>query len=490
MGSEDAARNDGSIAMQHEAVIRDFHNGNLELDCSSMVLENTASGRPRVLRGQGYIRQDTDSGLIFRIYCDETARTRDFPSGRPENRAGRVLPREEYYRLTATDRNERLWKSDYVSPDVHYSQANRVMVSGQLGDGLVWTDDNAFGGGSIVDAALRITFWEQFEFPENKSTEVYEKIDGDARLTSFHWNAALFSSGAIEFLLKNAERVLSLTAKARSGSFPPHVEKRIVEAMQFAFAKPMRPATCFTREGKSETLRLYSPVGRPTDTKCLPPLLFRHAEYLRDNGADTYRVFDSYLRYVSSWTESSWHPLSGKVWDVIESSELDIDLQALGLAVAVEGVLNEAYSDLNPVPEHDADEIRAAVRLIKDSDLSRKSKDWICNRISSPLAPSALRKLRHLSQAGVVQPQHVEAWKELRNKWAHSDPRKDWLDEDELNLNTLQDVLDLISPVTVLFHHLVFNAIGYSGKYTDYSCRGFPTRHYPASAPEEGEQTQ
>ncbi|BAZ68716.1 hypothetical protein NIES4106_34820 [Fischerella sp. NIES-4106] len=78
-------------------------------------------------------------------------------------------------------------------------------------------------------------------------------------------------------------------------------------------------------------------------------------------------------------------------------------------------------------------------------------------------------RLRNLIDKGLLDKKLVDAWNKVRNKTAHGyvlEPEK-FVENQKLS-----------NQVTVLFNHLVFLAIGYLGKYTDYSEDGWIKKDY------------
>ena len=73
-------------------------------------------------------------------------------------------------------------------------------------------------------------------------------------------------------------------------------------------------------------------------------------------------------------------------------------------------------------------------------------------------------------KTGSIRAKHVRAWQQLRHRAAHG--------ARPLAQRT-QRLLDLGEAVNVLWHTLVFCAIGYRGHFTDYSTHGWPEREYP-----------
>jgi hypothetical protein len=83
-----------------------------------------------------------------------------------------------------------------------------------------------------------------------------------------------------------------------------------------------------------------------------------------------------------------------------------------------------------------------------------------------------MKEMRVVDTLGVLQqegqiPKHlIASWKRLRNGFAHAR---------SIDNNKIQETLDLLYAVSVLFYHLVFIVCEYEGKFTDHSQESFPT---------------
>ena len=94
----------------------------------------------------------------------------------------------------------------------------------------------------------------------------------------------------------------------------------------------------------------------------------------------------------------------------------------------------------------------------------------VAERFELYLGPLELANGYHeLADAGLVSRGLVETWKRLRDSAAHAEV---------IELDKLQEEIDSIMAVATLFNQLVFILIGYQGKYTDYSERGFPVADF------------
>ena len=90
-------------------------------------------------------------------------------------------------------------------------------------------------------------------------------------------------------------------------------------------------------------------------------------------------------------------------------------------------------------------------------------------------------QLYFLQKKGLIKEQLIKAWEDLRHPAAHAS---------QVNPKKLQGYIDRYHAVTVLFHQLIFLAIGYTGCYTDYDSPGFPFEYFPFGPGKEEEQQQ
>ena len=77
-------------------------------------------------KGSGFVRQEEDGSLAFKLYSNEAVAPRDFfePSTLS---AGELIPDKEFFSLTATDVTYRTW------------QAERILIDQNVGAGTVFS---------------------------------------------------------------------------------------------------------------------------------------------------------------------------------------------------------------------------------------------------------------------------------------------------------------------------------------------------------------
>ena len=197
-----------------------------------------------------------------------------------------------------------------------------------------------------------------------------------------------------------------------------------------------------------------------------PPVQFDDA-----HGTDYIsNMFARYLGFVLQDTQQGQHPLSTQVRGVLGSAQAPLEEQALVLAVAVESLLGTFYEDavsVSPATAAAVDNLLGFLKTWKDDPTVQKRALGAIELIKTVRAGD---QLKALVEGGVVRQSGCSEWKSLRHSVAHGD----WHMVDDL-----QDMIDRIGHVRVLFYQLVFHLIGYSGKQTDYGTRDWPLVDYP-----------
>ena len=206
----------------------------------------------------------------------------------------------------------------------------------------------------------------------------------------------------------------------------------------------------------------------------LPPVSLNSVEAYRPLQC-VWQLFDRYLQFVLPHPTQDWHPCSIFIHKAREASANSPDAYALGLTVAVEGLVNELYSHLgNP-----SQDFKSAVSKLKEFvatwagipgwEGNDSLRDRLPNLISQLTSVRAVDRLYELAKQGIVESRHVDAWRQVRHPMAHAELP---------NGEDYQLFSDRIFSVTVLLYQIVFASIGYDSYYHDYSIHGFPVAKY------------
>ena len=442
-----------------------------DLHCHWMTLRTPKDGA-RTYQGPGMIRFDRERQLQFTMYADS------FDSNHTAERmeVGQLIPDDSIYRLSAIDDLECDWISDKVAEYMVLpnDRKTRALVTGRLTD--VHSTHPMFRNNPSLRLAgtrLSLSVFEDINIPFNAKTlttttlENGERVTGGARM-----NVAKIETDGYKFVFTHGGNVLKI--EVETDQLTPGLDKRVIEALQFVLARPIWWTMLSEERGDTvfSNIRSAPPPPHSGGKSYLPPI---DSIYFHDKTGCVWRLFASYFKFVLGHEANNWHPLSRYVYSTIESRESGFDPYRLALGVAVEGVLNTCFQNAATPNEeylHAVDTVEAHLREWKcpegytdETKIRNRMSGW-CNFLRKPSTSDRLWALKEL---GVVTESEFDSWTSLRNETVHA-RRPGAL--------PTQAEIDQVDAVTNVMHKLVFQAIGYIGKYTDYGSRGFPTRDF------------
>src|ERR1700693_1778675 len=97
----------------HE-LIDALKNNALHLDCSEMELTQEGTTTPEVLKGPGYIRQEPDGKLVFKLFSSQPPSSNNFTDPFRDLILGQLVPATKYYSLRASDQHNREWTTQRI----------------------------------------------------------------------------------------------------------------------------------------------------------------------------------------------------------------------------------------------------------------------------------------------------------------------------------------------------------------------------------------
>lgn len=423
-------------------------------------------------RGPGMIRVGPDRKLQFTIYADSY---KDDSTQR-DGLAGELVPDDAIYRLSAVDSEGGEWiaTSSFdvcVQPNADETKA---VLTGRLAE--VCSSRPIFPKGvsaKLPESSLILRVFGKVDVPLNTRTVTKKQVDGDEFPTGgAKLNVARFEAGSYRFSLTHDDDLLEIQVKGQT--LVPGLDKRVIESLQFVLARPVWwTIQCEERDDTVFT-RIRSAPPHLAEESHLPSI---GSIYIYDRTECVWLLFAKYFEHILGHDEHSWHPLSRYVYSAFEAHAAGFDTYRLALGVAIEGILESEFKDAYAPTQQFLDAVNSVIdhihgwkhpATLEDAENFRKRVEGSVSTLRNPRAGD---RLKALIDKGVVTNGEFSAWKGLRNKAAHGD-RPD-------RLPTQPDI-DQVDTVTTLMHKLVFQAIGYAGKYTDYGTRGFPTRDFPS----------
>ena len=447
-----------------------FRDGDLELDCSEMELVQDVAENPTLYRGPGYIRQDPEGQIRFKIYPTESRIPPPAGGDGVNGVEGTIIPAHQRFTLSATDVKGRKWVAERVLPaSIRRAESGAIITAEGRIHSLVNVERLEY---FFMTSGLKLHYFEEMDFPCNAPTSFYcDTGDGIESSGSSNDHVKLSSAGC-DIIIHRGDGFV--TASVETGAVvPPELETRFTEALQFVLARSLWCRAVEYRVGSDRTIKLISPRQVSAHTRLPEPIKLTTLA----GHQDVWILFDAYFRYILQGNMPGWHPCAVHLYAACEASANSIEAYALGLAVAVEGMTKALFAKsgrressyktvigelcayvgkwLPTCPPELVDELRGRLDGFRSQLLDVRAIDM----------------MYAIAGNGVIQERYIKPWSNLRNKSTHAG---------EPGSRTYQELVDRVLTAAVLMYEMVFHAIGYNGRYTDYSTRGFPARRYPS----------
>ena len=216
-------------------------------------------------------------------------------------------------------------------------------------------------------------------------------------------------------------------------------------------------------------IEISSSVKLPKTSIFTPPYL-RDGSY-GDEEKENAKLFEAYYRFLKLNPDNiltKWHKR------VVSAGSSYYYIYGLMVAIAIESLLRKYYpkeeKDVAIEPRDVQKEISSLGEEIDDNEL-RERIIKICSQLRKPdYIPKKM--LQKLEVEGIISPGSSKSWDRLRNKYSHGNDDN----------NEMKHAYRLISCCLNTYYELIFNIIGYSGYYINYSIKhGSERRHYPLS---------
>jgi hypothetical protein len=462
----------------NQDMIEKFRDGTWGVDCLAMKLGQTSAAGPTRFVGPGYLRQNPDGTVGYKLYPPPPAVGSASLVPTALLQAGQLLGAHHYHQLEALDSTGVTWLVERTLP-----VPQKCSLSGRWYEVVSGTAHELNYRKSFIQgvSSLTLVFFTEVEIPGNASTEVTTVVAGENTQRTSRLDVAKFSTALGDFLVYNRRGMLVVDVSA-AGPFPPHFETRVTEALALVLAKPLVWNVAMLHDGGAETVRVR-PGRDPMAASLPPPVLGGKIDM---SGGDVWRLFGKYLTLVCTHAGDGFHPCSRHLYSVLEASAGAISSRALALGVAVEGIAKDMFPEAGALPPTLKPTVRRLRKYLRawEEFKDGSTKDALYDRVETMLGKlldvGGASRLYALAQKKAVYEQHIRAWKDLRHAAAHGvTPSSD----------DLQVLVNLCNAVTVLMYHLIFRAAGYEGSYRDYSTYDYPKKRYRGRPVTEEEKT-
>lgn len=443
-----------------------FRRGAVDLDCPKMVLKQVRTNGTR-LEGPGYIKQQNDGTLWFKIYVTSRENARPFGLFAGDPPLGPLHPDEAFFELSAIAQDGTTIHADRIRAVPNWNlHEDTLQVQGSL-QSIVALEER-----SEAESYLRLVYFEEYDVPLFLPSET--EIHGVPYAVV---DRAEFEAVGCQFEVQRREGSGQTIIVAKSAKeFPPAFNFRVQEALQYVTAESAFWRVRIERAGRGLEVEFASPRRRSSHTQMDPPLSRSSIDWR----TYTWTLFSAYLAYVASKTVGThWNPVAYHQYNAVESSANSIDAWAIGISVAVEAVASLVSLEK---PEGEAQKLSDFRKLVCEFVAGLPIYADLARRLPGLLGSMGNRRpqdvLHALAKQGKVKKSYIEAFSNLRNRQVH--PKLQ--DLNPPSPLESQQLIDEIHRTEVVLRQLTFHLIGYEGPFTDYGAQNWPSKPYPLAA--------
>lgn len=425
--------------------------GTFELDALEMELRRTTDNS-LVYAGPGFIKQSTGKQLEYTIYDVERAvdaKSTELP------RIGVWMPDERLYDLHVRERCGRnwiAWRTEAHPSSVHGE--NGVVCRGEI-------DEITCSGKSYLkdeQDQLMLYFPGDFRLPHGVSLNVAST--GNPQTVSLAGSNWVVTGPDYTLRFSKTEGGLHVSAHNPNGRFDERFGTRLEEVIWFVLAVRAHWSILQRHDPEGWRVTVRSKIERPASSRIQPPLRPEAADAAKWMGS----MLVAYLNYVTPYTEPRYHPTSVMLQQTLLASATFIEMEALALGIAMEGLVRREYDNLGRPSDDSCKEIEAVIAFLQEWEGPPSLKRRIISSISGWKGTNPVNALRNLVEVGVVSEAQFSAWKKLRNTTAHG-----------MEVKFSEVLVRECDLVYTAILRIIFSIIGYTGAYTDYATEGWPT---------------
>ena len=248
--------------MNIEDSIETFRQGSFEVDCPTMELKQRKE-EGEVCQGSGYIKQDVDGRLTYKLYVGTSLNSGPFRQLKiySKVRPGKLYEDEDYYDLTATTIDGTTWTATQILPSFSSNVEGNTNISfGQLDTIRAELPNHNRNN------YLRLHFFEELKLPLHLMSET------DRNGNKFYTlDRSEFDIGDLKFEVRTREGSGDTVMEvSRDNSLPTSFHLRVQEALQFITGKTVIWRARINVSPDEFVLELTSPFRRSPNTSLLP----------------------------------------------------------------------------------------------------------------------------------------------------------------------------------------------------------------------------
>ena len=433
------------------------------VDCPAELPRVTLQ-RPRDwhrFEGPGCICRGADGALTLKPYAPI-----DLPDvfARVTGAPGTLIDAAELYDVQAVDMHGRSWHATGALP--------KLSTSLPTGTAVVRARLNQWSASETREkegtSALTVTFECDDDVPANQVEHLERRIG--ERVLEQSWRHAAASipmdEGTIELRREGPSLIASIQGMRDERDSSTLVE-RLTGTLEFVLGRRLQPEHVYSVAGRIRSQVIYSTDRERLKSSISPPYCWRS----QGNEASALELIAQYFRYLTTVLPERAAELRRWVSEVIEAGNVALEIRALVLCVAVEGVAKLLLAD-RPTDVAVERELERALDAIRHVELAQDLRNRCLGALDALRRPRPRDLLKDLVYCGAIPNAQLRDWLSLRNQTAHAE---------RVAVVDYGSMVEKSYSVLGLFYRLIFLITDYRGAFSDYAQADWPASRWPPS---------
>jgi hypothetical protein len=253
---------------------------------------------------------------------------------------------------------------------------------------------------------------------------------------------------------------LTMDVYSEQLDFDDGIIKQITDALNFVMGlEHQYYYNVLFGESNSFHIQLNPSRKLPRENIFTPP--YRIVGSIGDEAVENAKLFNCYFNYIRNEPENIFNKLQKRVAD---SSTGYYYKHGLIISTAIESILKSYYPKEDEVFLEsylsDIKTLNNTSMSLRDPIILQRLDSFIRDLMNKTKYISG-KMLKKLENENIIGKGSFDAWKKLRNGFAHGEDYND----------QLLKAAGLVQQNVTIFYELIFNIIGYQGKYTKYSLK-------------------
>lgn len=434
--------------------IQDILQGQFLIDCPKIkMLSCNPDLKNACHAGSGYIKLSNSNNIELRIYSSET-----FPLQEMFEhfnfRAGELIPEKSFSEIHAVDLSGTAWTTDKFIPE-KIPGAEGSVVTGKVRQARYVKNSDI----KSELNTLKITYSKKIDFPANCSISTAKSVAEEKRNLSINFCIAKFTSNLIDFEIEKNNDFTTIIAKSNI-VFSNTITDTILNLFMVVTGSTKNWSIIEIRQNNEDEVRIQAIEDSGSKTADIPN---------SNTDLNAWNLFDKLLSYEIN-KETSSDSIPSLIRSIYLSQESSLEVQSLVLSASIETLLTKHFNNACIANDNIDSNIIAACEIFeKSKDLDDRFKKRLNGAILAMKNPRPKDYLSSLVNCALIDPILVKIYSKHRNKSVHGSSVK-WGD--------FQEYINCNAAMLVLFYHLVFLRVEYTGTYIDYSTYEYPEKEF------------